>query len=515
MSSTTHARPDQADALVDNPSPQRFVTFRQGRGRRRRLLDAYEAQQKDFTAITRLRQDDNTQRWVLTDMGGGRFTLMQASGSRYLDAHEIDSLDFRAVTRRRQDNATQLWRLTEVTGGFAIRQESSGRVLQTKGTAEDFQVVTCPLSADVAQRWGIVDIDTLTVDRTAEYGTPLAAGAPTACVLPGLGVHNIAYRDTSGRLHELWRDARGLTGTTNLTVAVPGGAPRAVGNPFAYVDTLRNTEILLYRGSDNEVHSLYWSTGPVGHDRLSGTAGTPRAGGSPVGWYTPSIDTHNVVYRRSDGHLQLLTWVGIAPVFDGGNLTGAVHQPTSAGDPAAFVGSSGYNWVVYRSVDHRILGLAWNVGATIPNDLSGVAGAAPPAGDPVAHFTAHDDTHQVYYRDASGNVWELFWPGDAPVQARNLTAATPGAVAATGTPTAYFSAGANTHHVVYRSTAGRLHEFRWQSRGSTPDHEDLTASAATPRPAADRLAGFTVDGTGSQHIAYRGVDDHIYEVRRL
>ena len=47
------------------------------------------------------------------------------------------------------------------------------------------------------------------VDRSAQFGTPPATGAPTACVIPGLGVHNIAYRDTSGRLHELWRDASG------------------------------------------------------------------------------------------------------------------------------------------------------------------------------------------------------------------------------------------------------------------------------------------------------------------
>jgi hypothetical protein len=31
---------------------------------------------------------------------------------------------------------------------------------------------------------------------------------------------------------------------------------------------------------------------------------------------------------------------------------------------------------------------------------------------------------------------------------------------------------------VYRSGAGRLHEFRWQSRGSTPEHADLTASTS-------------------------------------
>lgn len=39
-------------------------------------------------------------------------------------------------------------------------------------------------------------------------------------MIPGLGVHNIAYRDTSGRLHELWRNAQGVTGATNLTASI-------------------------------------------------------------------------------------------------------------------------------------------------------------------------------------------------------------------------------------------------------------------------------------------------------
>src|SRR5262249_17408692 len=73
------------------------------------------------------------------------------------------------------------------------------------------------------------------VDRSAEFGAPPAASAPTACVIAGLGVHNIAYRDTSGRLHELWRDGAGLTGTTDLTSNA--AAPLAVGDPFALVDT--------------------------------------------------------------------------------------------------------------------------------------------------------------------------------------------------------------------------------------------------------------------------------------
>ena len=47
------------------------------------------------------------------------------------------------------------------------------------------------------------------IDRSKQYGTPPGAGVPTAWVNPGLGVHIIAYRDTSGRLYELWRDAQG------------------------------------------------------------------------------------------------------------------------------------------------------------------------------------------------------------------------------------------------------------------------------------------------------------------
>jgi len=347
------------------------------------------------------------------------------------------------------------------------------------------------------------------VDRSAQYKTPPATGAPTACVITALGVHNIAYRDTSGRLHELWRDSATRTGTTNLTAVA--NALTAAGNPYAYVDTNAVLEILLFRGSDGHVRSLYWSTGAVGHDNLGGSAQAPKAVGDPVGYFTARSNTHHVIYRTGDGHLHDLWWVGVEPVNYGGNLTGAISAPRAAGDPSAFVNANGDNIVVYRSTDGQILGLYWKDGPSGLDHLSGVAGTPLAAGDPFAYYTPHDDTHQVVYRGRDGHLYELYWPGVAPVSGWDLTGLS-GAPAATGNPTAYYSAGTNTKHVMYRSADGRLHEIWWVPGGGTPAHVDLTTFAGAP-PAADRPMAFTVEGPNTQHVTYRGTDGHIYEIR--
>jgi hypothetical protein len=374
----------------------------------------------------------------------------------------------------------------------------------------EFEAMSVYAYADwIRSRTGIADPRQPLADRSAEFETPPAAGPPTACVIPGLGVYNIAYRDTSGQLHELWRDAQGTTGTTDLTAHA--GAPLAVGHPFAYVDTSRNTEILLFRSSDGTVRSLYWSTGAVGHDNLSDTAGAPKAAGDPVGYYAAAYDTHNVIYRTSDGHLHSLYWVGVAPVIYGGNLTWTISAPPAAGDPTAFINAAGVNIVVYRSVQGDILSVYWADGPSGLDNLSGVAGTPLAAGDPVAYYTAHDDTHQVIYRGGDGHLYELYWAGVAPVVGWDLTALA-GAPTAADNPAAYYSAGTHTKHVIYRSTDGGLHEIWWVPGGGIPAHVDLSAVYGAP-PAADRPAAFTVEGPNTQHVVYRGTNQHLYEVR--
>jgi hypothetical protein len=98
--------------------------------------------------------------------------------------------------------------------GFIVSTGDSPVVvgIAVQGTVQDCTQVNLPFqSVDVFKHldWILPTSRVQVFDRSGEYRTPPAASAPTAAVVRGLGVSNIAYRDASGRLHELWRDARG------------------------------------------------------------------------------------------------------------------------------------------------------------------------------------------------------------------------------------------------------------------------------------------------------------------
>jgi hypothetical protein len=350
------------------------------------------------------------------------------------------------------------------------------------------------------------------VPRSVEHGTPPASGAPTAWSVHSLGGYSIAYRDASGWLHELWRDAAGMTGTSNLT-SLATNSPKADGNPFAYIDTTNNVQLLLYRGADAGVHCLYWPStgGEVRHEDLTRSAEAPKATGDPVGWFRPADGVHHVVYRTEDGHVHVLWWSG-ASAAGHDDLTALASAPVADGDLSGYLDPvRGDNMVFYRSPDGHIRSLFWSHGQVQDEDLSGFAGAPPAAGDPFAYYTPHDDTHQIVYRDDDGRLHELHAQGTAPVTGWVLTP--PGAPPAEGDPAAYYRTGTNTKHVVYRSADGRLHELWWVLGADTPvRHVDLTEFAATP-PAVDQPRAFAVEGASTEHMVFRSDDNQLYEVR--
>ena len=359
----------------------------------------------------------------------------------------------------------------------------------------------------VVAAWHEVGIggDPLHLNRSGAFNAPRAVGAPSGVVFASLGVTNIVYRDGQGRLHELWQHGSDA-GTSNLT-QLANNAIRAAGDPTTYINTPEGLEVALYRATDGHVHGLYWSTGPVGHDALSGASHAPPTAGKPAG-FIQKDGTSVVVYRAGDGHVHSLWWTG--PSVPGNENLSGTH-PKAAGDPVAYINTiTGENIVAYRGTDGHIHTLYWTTGAVGHDNLSAVAGSPKAAGNPVAYYTAQNDTHQVTYRGQNGHIYELWWMGAAVVQFRDLTAEA-GAPVAASDPAAYYVAANNTKHVIYRSKDNHLREL-WWIVGSNAVGVDVTAAALAP-PAVDKPAAFFFEGAGTQHVVFRGADNHIHEIR--
>jgi len=149
MSSTTEPDTGEKTVALDG------IVRLQGGGIR--FLDAHEIAERDFNVVTRSFQNNNTQHWRLTNVGGNIHTIQQVSSGRFLDAHEVASQGFRVVTRPQQNNDTQRWRLFNFGGGFhTVQQVSSGRFLVATLDG-DFLVVTTPSPDSNQHIWRVGD----------------------------------------------------------------------------------------------------------------------------------------------------------------------------------------------------------------------------------------------------------------------------------------------------------------------------------------------------------------------
>lgn len=133
-----------------------------------RYLDAHESADKDYRLVTRTKQSNNTQHWILTSLGNDIFTLRQGSNGRFADAHEHSKKDFGLVTRTKQNNNTQRWIVKGVANGlFTIQQKSNGRYVDAHvTTSRDFEVVTRTFQDNDTQRWLIKPVSKINFTKT-------------------------------------------------------------------------------------------------------------------------------------------------------------------------------------------------------------------------------------------------------------------------------------------------------------------------------------------------------------
>lgn len=344
------------------------------------------------------------------------------------------------------------------------------------------------------------------VERSRRYDSPVAAAGPCA-VVPGDGPgHSLVYRDADGYLIELW-DVPGSVGAGRL--ADRAVAPAAVGRASAF--SAGGTHVVLFRGDDGHIHSLYWSgTDPAAHDALGASAAAPPGVGDPSG-YELAGSTH-VFYRSEDGHVEELFWAGTDPVSHG-RITGYCGEPLAAGDPWGYpVRPSAQNIVLYRAVDGHVHSLYWSDGPTGHDNLSGYVGSPLAVGDPRGYHLPADDSHEVVYRGEDGHVHRITWVGVAPATWEDLVAAC-GSPAAAGDPDACYVAAANTKHVVYVGVDGHVHDIAWVPNVTGPQWTDLTVAALAPAAATARPVVFGIAGLPSVRVAYLGTDGHVHEIR--
>jgi hypothetical protein len=177
------------------------------------------------------------------------------------------------------------------------------------------------------------------------------------------------------------------------------------------VDTRRGERVVIYRGTDNQVYSLYWTNGPVDYSKLSESVHAPTAKGDPAGYYTAHDDVHQVVYRGTDDHLYELHWVGTGGV-NPWNLTAIAGAPRADGDPAvSYSAGTNTKHVIDRSADAHLNELWWVPGVTGPShvDLSVFSLAPPAVGRPAAFTIDGPNSQHAIYRGTDNQIHEISW----------------------------------------------------------------------------------------------------------
>ena len=139
---------------VYHPLTQGNHTIQQKSGNR--YMDAYETSGKDYSAVTRTRKNNNSQKWKF-NVVGTLYTIQQKSNDRFVDAYGETANDFNCVTRPAQNNDSQRWAIIHSQGllaTYTIQQLENGQFLDAWTTSgKDFSVVTRPAQNNNTQRW--------------------------------------------------------------------------------------------------------------------------------------------------------------------------------------------------------------------------------------------------------------------------------------------------------------------------------------------------------------------------
>ncbi len=252
-----------------------------------------------------------------------------------------------------------------------------------------------------------------------------------------------------------------------------GGAD-FLGEHVVYVDDYGDIHLLSY----------LWNGNGWGHFHVSYYFNLPAVEGQVHGWGsvgTPSGDYGHLVFRDTAGEVHEV-W------YDAAN---------------ANVGPN-YGW------NHHV--------------LTQLTGAPAAASDPVGYTVSAntEDSEHVFYRDAAGDIHELWYFYGGSWNHTNLSHAAGATADATGEIDSWFTAfpGGFGHcqHTVYRATDDHIHEIWncWYNGAPAWDgwfDHDLTEITGSPLAASDPTGFYSgTPGWEAEHVMYVGEDGSVKEM---
>lgn len=261
------------------------------------------------------------------------------------------------------------------------------------------------------------------LDLTVLSGsTAVAASDPTGMM--DFSAELVFFRDTNNQIHMLKGFGAASWTDTNLTATIPGSAA-AKGKPFAY-KTGFDLHVV-FRGTNDDVHELYYSNFYWVDNNLTVHTGGRKAASDPMG-YTKG-NTQHIIFKGTDNDLHELYNNGAFWVDN--NLTLHVNGTQLAGAPFGFSTPAAQH-IFFKGIDGTLREL-YNNGAWSENNLTALAGAVPPDGDPTGSYSA---SYHVVYRGTDGYVHEL-GSDNTPWTDKNLNALVGGPAPATSSAFVY------------------------------------------------------------------------------
>lgn len=326
-------------------------------------------------------------------------------------------------------------------------------------------VIYCGKDAHIHELWWPVGGPVGQGDLTPNG--PIATGNPVAYYNPDDNTQNVAYWGGDGHVHRLWWSGSGPVTQIDLT---PKG-PNATGDLSAY-QLADHTQHVIYRSiSNSHLYEIWW-TGTSGAPGVGDlTPKGPNAAGDPSGYFIPADQSQHVIYRSADKHLHEIWWIGSGAKGQGDLTPGG---GLSSGDPTAYFAADGESHVIFEGTNGYSQQLYWagSAAATeralvipnVPQPVNSWATAATAPQElskPAAFYVPSDGTEHVVYVGADSHLHELIWLGTGIVTHNDLTELA-GAPLPVGDPFAYYSTVDQTCYVIYRNLSGQVDVLFWK-----------------------------------------------------